>query len=310
MAKITKSLLVTPADEGRIDIVVQRLTNAPRAVIRGMFDNDCVVLDGVVCSDAGERVAIDMKVSVNYDPNIRYKEKPRTYQSRIFDLVYEDEHLIVINKEAGFLTVPTDAREKNTVVAAVHSYVNRGRGKGRGRLVGIVHRLDRDTSGLLVFGKNEVVTAKLKNQFAARKPEREYFAVVAGQLRQNKGTIQSYLATDNALNQHSTTREDEGKLAITHYTVVTTFRDATLIRVTLETGRRNQIRVHFAEQGHPILGDQRYETENARHALWPHRRLALHAASLGFKHPVTGEIMRFKAETPSEFTRFSKQAKT
>ena len=98
-------------------------------------------------------------------------------------------------------------------------------------------------------------------------------------------------------------------MAITHFTAVEKFRDATLVRVTLETGRRNQIRVHFAEQGHPILGDQRYEVEMARHALWPYRRLALHAAVLGFKHPETGAAMRFCADAPSEFTRFVKQAK-
>ena len=170
MAKVVKSSVVNATELGRVDLIVQRLSGAPRAVVRGMFDNDCVTLDHEICRDAGQKVEVGMRVGISFDPKMRYKEKPKAYQSRIFNLVYEDDHLIVVNKEAGFLTVPTDSREKNTLVSALHSYINRGRGKGRGRMVGIVHRLDRDTSGLLVFGKSEVTTAKLKNQFAARKP--------------------------------------------------------------------------------------------------------------------------------------------
>ena len=303
MARVVKEILIAADAAGiRADLLVQQETKLPRSIIRGMFDYDCVQVDGSVCDDPGFWISGGARVVLRYDSDTRYKEKPKTHKSRIFDLIFEDEHLVIVNKQAGYLTVPTNAREKNTVVDAVRSHVNRG--QSRGQPVAIVHRLDRDTSGLLVFAKNERVGVKIKDQFAERKPERVYVAIVSGKLAQESGTMQSYLATDKDLNQRSVKSSEDGKLAITHYTVVQSFRDATLVRVTLETGRRNQIRVHFAEQGNPILGDQRYEVASARHRFWPHRRLALHAEVLGFKHPVTGESLRFRVPAPKEFDRF------
>ena len=303
LARVVKEVLIPQTSPGiRADLLVQQETKLPRSVIRGMFDQDCVEIDGGLCDDPTVWIHGGAKVFLRYDSETRYKEKPKSHKSRIFDLIFEDEHLIIVNKQAGYLTVPTNAREKNTLVDAVRSHVNRG--QSRGQPVAIVHRLDRDTSGLLVFAKNERIGAKIKDQFAERKPERVYVAIVSGNLAQASGTIQSYLATDKDLNQRSVKAGEDGKLAITHYTVVQSFKDATLVRVTLETGRRNQIRVHFAEQGNPILGDQRYEVADARHRFWPHRRLALHAEVLGFKHPVTGESLRFRVPAPKEFDRF------
>ena len=124
------------------------------------------------------------------------------------------------------------------------------------------------------------------------------------------------MRTDRALNQKSVNQksggrgqaEDKGELAITHYKVQHRFQDATLVSVRLETGRRNQIRVHLAEHGHPVLGDQRYQPEQAAHTRWPYKRLALHARVLGFVHPVTGEKLRFEAALPPEFDKFSRGA--
>ncbi len=303
MARIIKEILTTLAHkDSRVDLAVQQATGLPRSVIRGMFDHSCISLDGELCHDGGFKLSVGMKLAVHYDPKMRYREKPKASRSRLFDLVFEDEHLIVVNKQAGCLTVPTHARETNTLVHAVKSHVNRG--QARGRPVAIVHRLDRDTSGLLVFAKTESIGHQIKNQFADRKPERVYIAIVAGQLTQPSGTIRSYLATDKDLNQRSVLNAIEGKLAITHYTVLQTFKDATVVRVTLETGRRNQIRVHFAELGHPILGDIRYDAGNARHRYWPHHRLALHAEVLGFKHPVSSKSLHFTAPQPHEFEKF------
>ena len=303
MAKVIKEISIGPESaEMRADLLVQRETKLPRSVIRGMFDHECVIIDGIICDDIGHKIANGATVVLRYDSETRYKERPKSYKSRIFDLIFEDDHLIIVNKQAGYLTVPTNARESNTLVDAVRSYVNRG--QSRGRPVAIIHRLDRDTSGLLVFAKNEKVAGQIKHQFADRKPERVYTAIVAGQLEKSSGTMQSYLATDKDLNQRSVDPDEDGKLAITHYTVTQTFKDATKVRVTLETGRRNQIRVHFSEKGHPILGDQRYEVDAAKHRLWPHRRLALHAEVLGFKHPITGSPLRFEIAPPAEFDRF------
>lgn len=293
---------VTAEEAGRIDLVVQKLTGRSRTQIRGLFDHGCVSLNGVVCADSGARVCAANEVTVCYDKNRNYKERPKAHQSPVFDLVFEDDWVLVIDKKAGYLTVPNNPSDVTTVVSALSRYVSRGRAERR--MVAIVHRLDRDTSGLLVFAKSGKVAEQIKSQFEKRKPQREYIAIVAGRLVNNAGTFRSHLVTDENLNQHSTPDESRGKLAITHYVVKQKFKDATLVSVTLETGRRNQIRVHFAEHGHPVLGDARYESNRAAHPRWRHKRLALHAALLGFKHPVTGKDLVFRSQTPEEFTRF------
>jgi 23S rRNA pseudouridine1911/1915/1917 synthase len=145
---------------------------------------------------------------------------------------------------------------------------------------------------------------KLKDQFAASKPEREYIAIVAGHLEKPHSTFESLLATDKDLSRFSTEDKEIGQLAITHYRVIARLQNTTLVQVRLETGRRNQIRVQFAETGHPVLGDTRYRPELAAHPHWPHKRLALHARLLGFEHPVTGQPLRFEAALPDEMERF------
>ena len=305
MAKLSKKI---ESSEGiRADVVVQQLTGNSRAIVRGMFDHRCVTVNGSTCLDAGTSVAAGDVIAVDYDKERKYKEIPKARQSKVFELVFEDDWLMVVDKKAGYLTVPTEHRETNTLVGALSVYLTRG--GSRRKLVSIVHRLDRDTSGLLVFAKDEDTAEMIRVQFAARKPMREYIAIVAGHLREKTGTFQSNLYTDQFLNQKSTNDADKGKLAITHYKVVDELEDATVVSVTLETGRRNQIRVHFAEKGHPVIGDVRYKTELAAHPKWRLKRLALHAAVLGFDHPVTKKKLVFRSTQPLEFSQFIKSTK-
>ncbi|MBI3993106.1 MAG: RluA family pseudouridine synthase, partial [Candidatus Lambdaproteobacteria bacterium] len=210
-----------------------------------------------------------------------------------------DSCLLVVDKAAGVLTVPNHD-EPDTLLGAVGTFLGRGR-RHPPRLF-IVHRLDRDTSGLLVIARTEEAAQALKAQFAAHQPERVYCAIVAGRLPVDAGSYRSRLATDSALNQRSTDQPGAGKLAITHYRVTRRLPGATAVEVRLETGRRNQIRVHFSEAGHPVLGDVRYTPEQARHPRWRTRRLALHAAVLGFTHPLTGATLRFESPLPPEFS--------
>lgn len=299
---ITRSHTVPPQTVSRIDVVVQKLTGRSRTQVRGLFDHGCVSLNGVVCADPGTQASTGQTVTVEYDEHRNYKER-KTYHSSIFKLVFEDDALLVIDKQAGYLTVPNSPNDRNTVVDALSQYISRGQ-KLR-RKVAIVHRLDRDTSGLLVFAKSERFSQQLKSQFEMKKPRRHYLAIVAGRLDAATGTFRSHLFTDQDLNQRSTTDPKQGKLAVTHYEVLEAYAEATLVRVRLETGRRNQIRVHFAEAGHPVLGDARYETQRAHHPRWKWPRLALHAAELGFKHPVSGKELVFQSPTPEEFAIFA-----
>ncbi|MFZ4578795.1 MAG: RluA family pseudouridine synthase [Myxococcota bacterium] len=286
----------------RLDLVVQEMVGLSRAIVRGMFDHGCVRVNGAPCDQAGASAAAGAIIEVSWEVGRRYKEVPRTRVSQAFRVAYEDAHLIVVEKVAGVLTVPTLRGEQNTLVHEVaHHFSKSARITQRAC---IVHRLDRDTSGLLVFTRREDIAQALKQQFADHKPEREYAAIVAGRLPEDRGTFRSFLATDEDLDQYSTPDASEGKLAVTHYEVVERLRGATFVRVRLETGRRNQIRVHFAEAGHPVLGDVRYEVERARHPAWREKRLALHAKTLGFKHPVTGLPVRVTSELPKVFTAF------
>src|SRR4029079_12553780 len=205
------------------------------------------------------------RVELRYDPRQRYHPKPKPRGNLGFTIRFEDKHLLVVEKPADLLTVPTRRQETNTLQHKVDAYV-RHVAKGRGAFA--VHRLDRGVSGLLVFGKTQEIVGQLKDQFAASKPEREYVTIVAGRMKQRQGTFESLLATDKDLNRFSTEDEAIGQLAITHFRVVARLDGATLVQVRLETGRLNQIRVHFAEAGHPVLGDPRYQPELAQHPHW------------------------------------------
>jgi len=305
MSQTTRSVTVDGASSGRVDLIVQHLVGGARSAVRALFDHGCVTVNGTACDQAGQLVGAGDKVVVRYDPGRRYREQARA-RSHAFRVVFEDEHLIVIDKAAGVLTTPLGRKQMPSVVRDLARYLSRGARITAG--IAIVHRLDRDTSGLLVFAKSGRIAGALREQFARRKPLREYVAIVVGDLAQARGTFRSELATDDDLNQYSVDPDETGKLAVTHYQVERRLRGATCVRVRLETGRRNQIRVHFAEAGHPVLGDPRYESELARDPRWRAQRLALHAAVLGFTHPVTGRALRFDAPLPVEMAELMARA--
>jgi 23S rRNA pseudouridine1911/1915/1917 synthase len=291
----------SPLIDQRIDRLVQQLCSLSRSQVVGLFDHGCVSRNGATVTQPGERLVAGDRVELQYDAKQRYHPTPKPRKDLGFAIVFEDKHLIVVDKPAELLTVPTRREETNTLQHKVDAYV-RHVGKGRGAFA--VHRLDRGVSGLLVFGKTQEIVRQLKDQFAASKPEREYVAIVAGRMKQRQGTFESLLATNKDLKRFSTDDESIGQLAITHYRVVADLGGATLVQVRLETGRRNQIRVHFAEAGHPVLGDPRYEPELAQNPRWPHQRLALHARLLGFEHPITGHSLRLESPLPVEMQQF------
>ncbi|WP_437203092.1 RluA family pseudouridine synthase [Planctomicrobium sp. SH664] len=292
---------VTPEQGGRLDQLVRELTGRSRSEIRGLVSQGCVKVNGRICSAAGSTVAPGDVVEIIHDPQTRYQEPTRPRDDPAFKLIYDDEYLLVVDKAPSVLTVPTDqgGRER-TLLEAVDQMLRRSR-QGR---AAPVHRLDRGTSGLLVFGKSEQIARELQDQFKVRKAEREYAAILSGNLQQAEGTITSRLGTTKRLQRYSVRPGEPGELAITHYRVAQQLQRATYVRVQLETGRRNQIRVHFAEQGHPVLGDQRYRVDISQHPRWRAKRLALHAATLGFEHPRTGELLKLEAPLPREFERF------
>lgn len=208
-------------------------------------------------------------------------------------LLFEDREILVVDKPAGLLTVSTEREKERTAYFLLTDYVRRGTARSRNRVF-IVHRLDRETSGLLVFARTEAAKRRLQAGWPAT--EKRYLAVVQGRCDSRGATITSYLAENKAGVVHSTRDRKRGKLAQTAYRVLKQTGDMALLEVVLLTGRKNQIRVHLAEQGHPVVGDRKYGA-----AKTPHRRLALHAWRLSLTHPATGQRLQFTASIPGCF---------
>jgi 23S rRNA pseudouridine1911/1915/1917 synthase len=260
-----------------LEALQAQFPDSSRTTLRQMLQSDRVRVNGVPQRDAKREVGPDDRVEVGpraapIDPRVR--------------VIYEDDDLIVVDKAAGLLSVPSPEVVHETAETFLNSYVRGG--------VHHVHRLDRDTSGVLVFAKNTWIREGLQKLFAAHEIERVYVAVVHGKLREPSGTFRSFLAEDEELRVKSGA---EGKEAITHYRTIASGKRFSMLEVTLETGRRNQIRVHLADAGHPIVGDTMYG-KGRDESL---RRLGLHAKHLGFVHPRTGKKLAFTTELPKEF---------
>ena len=224
---------------------------------------------------------------------------PRRIRTKLPDgleVLYEDGDIFVIQKPTGLLTVATIHERERTVYAHLRRHLKEHNPKHN---LYVVHRLDKFASGVLVFAKSERVQSALKDLFSRHDIQRKYWAIVEGNMEKPSGTIQSYLAEDRSLRMHSTKDKKRGKFAVTHFRVLRRLKDITTLEVTLETGRRNQIRVHLSEKGHPIVGDRAYgSTQN------PLGRLGLHAFQLGFVHPTRRTPLKFRTEPPPEFIRY------
>jgi RluA family pseudouridine synthase len=213
----------------------------------------------------------------------------------------EDEHLLVVQKPPGLLTVATLHEKERTAYAYLRELIKKN--DTRGKLY-IVHRLDKFVSGVLVFAKSETVKARLQALFRMHNIQRKYWAVVEGRVLKEQGTIESRLAEDRTRRMRSTEEDAKGKVAVTHFHVLRRFSNLTALEVTLETGRKNQIRVHLSEMGHPVVGDRAYGS-----TVDPLGRMGLHAYLLGFRHPILGTPVLYRTEPPPEFRRFLPPAK-
>ncbi|MFK7817382.1 MAG: RluA family pseudouridine synthase [Planctomycetaceae bacterium] len=301
MPLTTRSTTIEGEGRVRADVVVRHLSGASHRQVRGMFDNGCVTINDAPCDSGATPVKSGDVVVVNYEPERKYREKKKRWDDRTFTIAYEDDDLIVVDKAAGTLTVPTDANESNTLVDRVSICISHSK---RDKEAWLVHRLDRDVSGLLVFGKHKKIADLLIDQFKERKPERRYAAIVAGQMTSAEGTFRSHLATGKNLDRFVTGESADTELAITHYKVLDRLSDTTLIELKLETGRRHQIRVQLSHNGFPVLGDRRYKSKLAAHPKWLRKRIALHAKTLGFDHPLTGKPLRLESPLPPAMAKF------
>lgn len=210
-------------------------------------------------------------------------------------VLFEDNDIIIIEKEAGVLSVAAKNTAELTAYQQLSAYVKEENPQNK---IFVVHRLDRDTSGVMVFAKNTEAKRTLQDNWKERVKKREYIAVVEGKIKQPEGKIESFLKENKAYKVYSSPRDNGGKKAITNYRLIQKNEQFSLVSVSLETGRKNQIRVHMADIGHPVVGDKKYGAVGN-----PLKRLGLHAAALAFLHPVTDKLLEFHSTVPKEFKR-------
>jgi 23S rRNA pseudouridine1911/1915/1917 synthase len=236
------------------------------------------------------RVSRDGRAVVRAGDRVELGGRGRVPFPKGLGLVYQDDAIVVVDKPARLLTMATERERERTAYRLLWDYLQAQRPRTRPF---IVHRLDRETSGLLVFAKSPEAKQPLQTQFEERTVQRVYTALVKGHVREQSGTLESRLVEDRSLRVH-TARGPEGKTAVTRYRVLARGQDTTLLELSLDTGRRRQIRVQLAAIGHPIVGDRDHGGPGGQF-----RRLCLHATRLGFIHPGTGKAMRFESAAPA-----------
>jgi 23S rRNA pseudouridine1911/1915/1917 synthase len=263
---------------------------AQEAIVNGRVD-----LGGARCDEPGRMVEPD--APVRFDPN---RPKARRVVGAGLRPLYEDAHVLIVDKPPGLLTLPTAAHEPDTLVGRVERYLALRHG-GR-PYVGIIHRLDKETSGALAFARSPDALRAFQSLFHAHDVERRYLAVVEGSVRRESGTIDVPLDLARGTRRRGIAHDPEaGSRAVTHFRVVERFGPvATLLACWLETGRTHQIRLHLSHLGHPVVGDPLYRPPDRPRSKATFRRQALHAQTLGFRHPLTDRDVHVEAPPPAD----------
>lgn len=268
-----------------LDALAKLSPESSRTTLRSWLKEGRVTVDGQVVKIGNTPVHKEQEIALG--------QKKKIIPGNVH-ILYEDPHIIVIEKPEGLLSVATAFEKGETAHAILKAAF-------RPRRVHVVHRLDQDTSGVMIFALTEEARDELKKTFEKHAIERAYSAIVEGILKPAKGTWQSYLYEDGAYVVHPTNDPDKGELAITHFEVVNTSKRHSWIDVRLETGKKNQIRVHCQIAGHPVVGDKKYGAKAN-----PVKRLCLHARLLAFSHPITKKEMRFESPVPEIFYQILK----
>lgn len=271
-----------------LPFIMERMYGISRNKAKALIVNRVVLVDNTITTFPLTELRPGQVVQID-----RSKHK-MSFHSNDIDIVYEDPYLLVVDKRAGLLSMSNNTRQE-TVQTVLNRYLEKGGGRNTSHLV---HRLDRDTSGLMLYAKDVQTQQSFVQGWQELVTDRRYVALVSGEMENERGTIRSWLTEDKHFVTHSSPVDNGGKYAVTHYNVLAKSNGYSLVELELETGRKNQIRVHLAQLGYPIVGDRKYGSEDDSI-----KRLALHAYILCFQHPVTGKYLRFQTPVPLSFEK-------
>ena len=284
--------------QGGDNLVITVKENAP--LLEYLINNVSESRSKLKATLQGRGIAVNGRMVTQFDYQLKAGDKiiisrhkkQNQFKSRYVKIVYEDRWLVVVEKNIGILSMAAGHSSLN-VKSVLDYYFLKSRQKCRAH---VVHRLDRDTSGLMVYAKDIETEQILEHNWHQIVYDRRYVAVVSGEMEQNNGTIANWLKDNKAYITYSSPTDNGGKYAVTHFQVLNRTTEHSLVEYKLETGRKNQIRVHSADMGHPVCGDMKYGNGDD-----PLHRLCLHAYMLCFTHPVTGEPMEFSTPIPTAF---------
>lgn len=283
--------LIVNEPAGLLEFLLKNVKES-RNKIKATLQGRGIKVDGKCVTQFDYPLECGMKVAVS-----KSKRNQLPFKSRYVRIVYEDRWLVVVEKNIGILSMAAGHSSLN-VKSVLDDYFHKSHQRCRAH---VVHRLDRDTSGLMVYAKDMETEQILEHNWHDIVYDRRYVAVISGEMEQEGGTVANWLKDNKAYVTYSSPTDNGGKYAVTHFRVLNRTTEHSLVEFKLETGRKNQIRVHTADLGHPVCGDIKYGNGDD-----PIHRLCLHAYLLCFRHPVTGEKMEFETLIPTDFRRLFK----
>ena len=304
MAQAYEAVVSAERAGERLDVYAAALAEVTRSRAAALIEEGQAQVDGVAVTKAGFKLKPGMAVRLTVPDAVPAKAQA---QDIPIDVIYQDDDVAVVFKPSGMVVHPAAGNESGTLVNALLSRLDHLSGIGGEVRPGIVHRIDKDTSGLLLVAKNDRAHVSLSEQIKAHAVHRVYLAVVIGNFREDSGTV------EGPIGRHPVDRKrmaivPAGRPAMTHWQVAERLRGAALLECRLTTGRTHQIRVHMASIGHPVLGDPVYGPRKSPYPV--HGGQLLHAWRIGFRHPVTGEELRFEAAPEPRFTAWVEKLRT
>ena len=291
-----KTIVVDNNENIRLDSYIVTKEDLSRAMVQKLLEENNILVNGSI-KKSSYKVKMGDKIDITIN---KPKESKIEAQDIPVEIVYEDADIIVVNKPKGLVVHPANGNPDGTLVNAIMNICKDSlSGIGGEKRPGIVHRLDKDTSGLLIIAKNDKAHIQMSEQIKNRKVKKKYIALVRGIINENEATINMPIARSKKDRKKMAVDKD-GKEAVTHFKVLKRYDKYTLLEIKIDTGRTHQIRVHMSEIGHPVIGDEVYSNGKNEFGV---KGQMLHARSLDFEHPITGEKMHLEAEIPEYFKK-------